>query len=73
MINYVLMKTNQSSLHYIGHSQGVSAVMAMLATKPSYNEKLKTINAMAPEVYMGRIKNPIIKRMVSYLDQLEVR
>lgn len=47
------MTTNNTALHYCGHSQGGTVVMAMLSTFPRYNKKLKTVHLLAPAVYMS--------------------
>lgn len=38
MIDYILNETKKSKLFYIGHSQGTTALMALLATRPTYND-----------------------------------
>lgn len=40
MLDYVLMKTGQSQLIYVGHSQGVTIAFVMLSERPEYNEKI---------------------------------
>lgn len=40
IIDYVLMKTNNTFVHYVRHSQGTTLVMA---TTLVYNKKLKTL------------------------------
>lgn len=52
-IDYVLTKTNHTFVHYVGHSQGCTAVMAMLSLYSQYNKKLKTVHLMAPAVYFN--------------------
>lgn len=51
IIDYILKKTNNTNLHYVGHSQGTTVVMAMLSMLPQYNKKLKTVHLMAPAIY----------------------
>ncbi|XP_057340692.1 lipase 3-like [Microplitis mediator] len=50
-IDYVLGTINQTSLTYIGHSMGGTAVFILLSEKPEYNEKLKVIIALSPSAY----------------------
>lgn len=52
IIDFALAKTNQSSLHYIGHSQGCSAFFVMTTIRPEYNVKIATMTAMAPAVFL---------------------
>ena len=42
MINFVLKKTNQSSLYYIGHSQGTLIMFAYLSQHPEFSHKVTT-------------------------------
>lgn len=51
VIDYILIKTNHTFAHYVGHSQGSTSVLAMLSLRPQYNKKLKTLHLMAPAVY----------------------
>ncbi|XP_058834372.1 lipase 3-like isoform X2 [Topomyia yanbarensis] len=40
MIDYILLHTKQRKLFYIGHNQGVTAMLALLSEKPAYNRKI---------------------------------
>ncbi|KAJ6636130.1 Lipase 1 [Pseudolycoriella hygida] len=51
IIDHILLYTNHTFLHYVGHSQGTTVVMAMLSLLPEYNAKLKTLHLMSPAVY----------------------
>ncbi|KAL0273130.1 UNVERIFIED_CONTAM: hypothetical protein PYX00_005877 [Menopon gallinae] len=59
VIDYILNKTNQRSLFYVGHSMGTTMFFAMASTKPEYGSKVKGMFAMAPVTYVGHIKSPI--------------
>ncbi|XP_013117523.2 lipase 3 [Stomoxys calcitrans] len=58
MIDFILEETQQTSLHYVGYSQGTTIAMVLLSMKPEYNAKFKTINLLAPTIFMtnGRSK-----------------
>lgn len=60
MIDYVLYKTNQSQLFYIGHSQGTTSFFVMLSERPEYNAKIKLMHALAPVAYMHHAVTPVI-------------
>jgi pimeloyl-ACP methyl ester carboxylesterase len=60
MINYALAKTNQSALHYIGHSQGTTAFFAMASLRKEMNEKIKTMHALAPVAFMSNLVSPMV-------------
>ncbi|XP_037040313.1 lipase 3-like [Bradysia coprophila] len=72
IIDYVLMKTNQTFVHFVGHSQGTTVVMAMLSLFPRYNKKLKTLHLMAPSVYFTNAA-PLLKTGVMFSEPLEVK
>lgn len=58
MIDYILFETKQNQLSYIGHSQGVTAAMVMLSSKPEYNEKIRVMHAMTPPIIF-RYNHPL--------------
>ena len=40
MINGVLKATGQSSLYYVGHSQGTTMMFSRLSTEPTFARKV---------------------------------
>lgn len=72
IIDYVLIKTNHTCAHYVGHSQGTTVVLAMLSLFPRYNQKLKTLHLMAPAVYFSNT-NTFLKAAVAFYGPLEVK
>ncbi|XP_031623181.1 lipase 1-like [Contarinia nasturtii] len=70
-IDYILKKSNYSQLHYIGHSQGTTAFFVMTSERPEYNEKILSMTAMAPAVYMGHVDNEILILISRYLSSIE--
>lgn len=71
IIDYILIKTNQTAAHYVGHSQGTTVIMAMLSILPQYNRKLKTLHLMAPSVYFKNVM-PLLKSAAMLSVPLEV-
>lgn len=53
MIDYTLFNTNQSSMHYIGHSQGSTALLVLLSTIPQYNSVIKQAHFLGPAAYQA--------------------
>ncbi|KAL5288838.1 LIPA.2 family protein [Megaselia abdita] len=57
-IDYILEKTGQPALHYIGHSQGTTSYCALLSDQPEYNEKILTGSLLSPVVFMDNMDSP---------------
>ncbi|OQR78604.1 lipase 3-like [Tropilaelaps mercedesae] len=51
-IDYILRITGYRNLHLIGHSRGTTITVAMLASKPDYNDKLRLATFFSPVVYL---------------------
>lgn len=55
IIDYILLLTNQSALHYVGHSQGTTALFVLCAMRPEYNQKIITAHLMTPVAYFNNL------------------
>ena len=71
MIDYVLEKTGQDKLHYVGHSMGTTGFMVLMNDKPEYADKVKMANLLAPIGYVGHMESPI-RLIAPFTDELEV-
>lgn len=57
MIDYILQKNiNFDKIHYIGDSQGTTAFFVMASELPEYNDKILTMNALAPVAFAANAK-----------------
>lgn len=72
MIDYILYKTGEKSLYYIGHSQGTTTFFVMSSTRPEYNRKIRLFIALAPVAYMRNAEGPIPKMLAPVLDEMIV-
>lgn len=72
MIDYVLEKTHQTSLHYIGYSQGTTTFYVMCSERPEYNDKVKGMVSMAPVAFLTNQRSPLIKFIVRFYILMEV-
>ncbi|XP_040078977.2 lipase 3-like [Ixodes scapularis] len=54
MLDFVLKKTGQKRLHYVGWSQGALMMFALLSERPAYNGKIKP-----PSYSLARTKVPV--------------
>lgn len=60
IIDYVLQQTQQSALHYVGHSQGTTTMFILLSMRPKYNNKLKSLHMMAPIAFLQYTRSPLV-------------
>ncbi|XP_036321601.1 lipase 3-like [Rhagoletis pomonella] len=58
-VDYILGETGQKTMHYVGYSQGGMVALVLLATRPDYAAKFKSLQFTAPTVYMGNINVPL--------------
>ncbi|XP_043481797.1 uncharacterized protein LOC122510908 [Leptopilina heterotoma] len=56
MIDYILNKTGEEKLLYVGFSQGCTQLLVMGSLKPEYNKKVQYAILLAPGAFMGNIK-----------------
>ncbi|XP_054259760.1 lipase 1-like [Macrosteles quadrilineatus] len=59
VIDYILKTTGQTKLHLAAHSGGNSMAFAMASQKPEYNDKLKSLQALSPFVFVSKIAEMI--------------
>lgn len=59
-IDHVLNHTGSKSLFYVGHSQGATSLLVMLADRPDYNEKIDKAVVLAPVANITHSRSPII-------------
>jgi len=60
MIQHTLDATKQSSLYYIGHSQGSSMGFALFSENPEWSKsKIQKFIALGPVAYLGNAESPI--------------
>lgn len=63
MIDHILDTTNQSSVKYVGYSQGTTSFFVMASERPDYNEKIEVMIALSPVVFMSNVRSPIVRLM----------
>ncbi|XP_014248111.1 lipase 3-like [Cimex lectularius] len=68
-VDFMLNKTGEESIIYIGHSMGTSVCMVALSERPEYNKKIRAAVLLAPIIfpfYEGRV--PFINLLVNSAD-----
>lgn len=71
-IDYILDKTGEPDLNYVGHSMGTAIFFVLCSEKPEYQEKIRSMAAMAPIAYLNHVKSPIMTFLSSIADPLAV-
>ncbi|CAH2042724.1 unnamed protein product, partial [Iphiclides podalirius] len=61
MIDHALKVSEQKKLHYVGVAQGTTTIFALMAARPEYNEKIATVHAISPMVYMTKVRSPLFR------------
>ncbi|XP_068679321.1 lysosomal acid lipase/cholesteryl ester hydrolase-like isoform X2 [Montipora foliosa] len=59
MLNFVLQTTSQTSLYYVGHSQGTTIGFAEFSTNKELAGKVKKFFALAPVARIGHVETPM--------------
>lgn len=71
LIDFILTKTNEPNLHYIGHSQATTSLVVLLSEQPEYNKKIKSAHFLAPVTYV-RYPSPLPAFLAANLYSFEV-
>ncbi|KAK8114103.1 cholesterol esterase [Apiospora kogelbergensis] len=69
-IEYVLHSTGQSSLSYIGFSQGTAQSFAALSVHPKLNDQVNVFIALAPAMSPAGLSNGIVDALVKASPQV---
>lgn len=73
VINYILQITKQKAVDIIGHSIGATSALIMCSTKPEYNDKVRSIIALAPGVFFnGTAQSNVQQILTRYGPYLKV-
>lgn len=72
MIEYVTVMTGEWRMHYVGHSQGTTSFFVMASMRPEYNDRIITMNALAPIAFMSNLKSPFVRSAAFFLNSLDV-
>lgn len=63
-IDYILATTSQSSLSYVGFSQGTAQAFATLSIHPTLNDKIDVFIALAPAMSPAGLRNGVVDALV---------
>jgi len=70
MIDYVLEKTGQEKLHYVGHSMGTTGFFVAMDHRPEYQDKVIMAHLLAPVAYVENMISPI-SWLAPFIEELE--
>ncbi|XP_012529859.1 lipase 3 [Monomorium pharaonis] len=65
-IDHIVKTTGLKKMFYIGHSQGTTAFFVMATELPEYQKYIEEAYIMAPIVYSGRMKSPLLQLMSQF-------
>ena len=71
MLKFVATKTSQSSIYYVGHSQGTLIAFAEFSRNKELAKMVKKFFALGPVATVGHIKSPI-KLLAYFSHEIEV-
>lgn len=71
IIDYILLKTKTSQLHYVGFSMGTSVFFIMASEKPEYQPKIRSQISLAPVAYLSNTRS-ILRYVAPYAKVLNV-
>uniref|UniRef100_A0A8C3JRJ2 AB hydrolase-1 domain-containing protein n=1 Tax=Calidris pygmaea TaxID=425635 RepID=A0A8C3JRJ2_9CHAR len=61
MIDFVLQKTGQKQIYYVGYSQGCTIAFIAFSSMPELAQKIKMFFALAPALTIKHARSPIMK------------
>uniref|UniRef100_A0A8C9EV58 Lipase n=1 Tax=Pavo cristatus TaxID=9049 RepID=A0A8C9EV58_PAVCR len=64
MINFVLQKTGQKQLYYVGYSQGATIAFIAFSSMPELAQKIKTFFALAPVGNVTAYLHPLLLQIL---------
>lgn len=69
-INAIRERTRSATIQYVGHSQGGTILLALLATAPKYNQIISHAALLAPFIFKSHVGFPmnIIYKSFYYFD-----
>lgn len=65
-IDYILNETKRKQLHYVGYSQGTTLFFILTSVRPDYNEKVTSMIAMAPPIFMKHSQHTFLNILSRY-------
>ncbi|KAM8713193.1 hypothetical protein ACLKA7_013495 [Drosophila subpalustris] len=65
VVERVLHVTGQGRVHYVGHSQGTTVLLVLLAQRPAYNAKFASVSLLAPIAYLQHLSSPPLRLLAS--------
>uniref|UniRef100_A0A4X2M2M8 AB hydrolase-1 domain-containing protein n=1 Tax=Vombatus ursinus TaxID=29139 RepID=A0A4X2M2M8_VOMUR len=72
-LNFIMKKTNQEKLYYVGHSQGTTIAFAAFSTNPKLAQRIEFFFALAPMVSVQHSRGPLKTLMSIPPSLLKVR
>ncbi|XP_030554265.1 lipase 3 [Drosophila novamexicana] len=65
IVEHVLAVTGQRQLHYVGHSQGTTVLLVLLAQRPDFNAWFSSVALLAPIAYLQHLSSLPLRLLAS--------
>lgn len=72
VLQHVLRVTRARKLHYVGHSQGTTVLLVLLAQRPQFNARIASATLLAPVAYLQHLSSPPLRLLARDLGLLNV-
>lgn len=66
LLEFVLNQTSESTISYVGHSQGAGTLLILLSTMPEFNSYINEAHLLTPAVFLKEAKSPILTLSAKY-------
>lgn len=73
VLEHVLRVTRARRLHYVGHSQGTTVLLVLLAQLPQFNARIASATLLAPVAYLQHLSSPPLRLLAADLASVMVR
>ncbi|XP_059483958.1 uncharacterized protein LOC132201649 [Neocloeon triangulifer] len=69
--SFILQKSGQPQLSYVGHSMGTTMFWVFCSTRPELQHRVRQMHALAPVAYMSQMQSPL-RNLAPFERELQV-
>ncbi|CAB3373679.1 Hypothetical predicted protein [Cloeon dipterum] len=71
MTSFILKKSGQAQLSYVGHSMGTTMFWVFCSSRPELQHRIRQMHALAPVAFLTRMKSPL-RTMAPFERELQI-